>query len=335
MPAICPALSAGDVAELVQRHYGIAGEAAPLSGERHTNFQFVARDGAQFVFKAACAGAAGEAAALPDGLLEWVHRADPGIPVPRIRRTSAGHRRIAFPDADDRASEAILCTFIAGLPLMSVTRIASLSRQCGHWLARIGLALRDYDHPSCHQRLVWDVRRFGDVRALLRRLGDVPRRRQLETFMEDFSRHVAPVLEGVRRQVVHDDLNARNVIVDEADPSRVVGIIDFGDAVHTALVGDVAIGAVGQVATPAGAIEAMGEFVAAYQAVTPLAADELAILARLVAARLVTNYVVVSLLRQASPGDAHFSGFGADYFEWRLDLALRLAQLPRCVPWMP
>ncbi|MBS0393907.1 MAG: phosphotransferase [Proteobacteria bacterium] len=330
-----PNLSPAMVAALVHRHYGLAGEAKPLSGERDTNFHFVARDGAQFVFKAACAASAGEPTDLPDGTLFHIQRTDPGIPAPRVRCSDAGDRRIAFRDAADRPSEAILCTFMRGVPLMSVPRTASQRRQCGHWLARIGRALRNYDHPSCHQRLVWDVRNFAEVRRLLEQLGAVPRRGQLEAFMDDFSQQVAPVLEGVRRQVVHDDLNARNVIVDERDPSRVVGIIDFGDAVHTALVGDVAIGAVGQVSTPVDAIEAMGEFVTAYQEIQPLGTDELAILGRLVAARLVTNYVVVSLLRANSPGDGHFSDFDAAYFEWRLDLAMQLAKHPRRVPWAP
>jgi Ser/Thr protein kinase RdoA (MazF antagonist) len=128
----------------------------------------------------------------------------------------------------------------------------------------------------------------------------------------------------LRSQFVHNDFNARNLIVDPADESRIVGVIDFGDSVHTALVADVAVGVIGQLAAPETADESMREFVDAYCDVVPLSPEELAMLPLLIAGRIVQNVVMTSWHRARNPGGTHFDGFDTAYFEWRVALARRL-----------
>lgn len=323
-----PELGPADVAAQVLGHFGLVGRVTALTGECDANFHVACGDGRQFVFKAACAESSVAEALLPDRILRHLERADPAIPVPRVRASLQGRSRITLPDAGGRPCEAILCTYFIGVPLMDAARSTLQRAQCGEWLARIGRALRDYEDPACERRLIWDVRQFARVRDLLEPRDDLPSRPAIERFMDAFELHVAPRLEGLRRQVVHNDLNARNVIVHADDPARVVGIIDFGDAVRTALVADVAVGAVGQLSEPQSAFEAMSEFLAAYVAIEPLEAAELAVFSWLVAARLVTNCVVVSRLRAEQPGGTHFAGFGPDYFRWRIELAQELAADP-------
>jgi Ser/Thr protein kinase RdoA (MazF antagonist) len=132
----------------------------------------------------------------------------------------------------------------------------------------------------------------------------------------------------VRRQFVHNDFNARNIIVDPSDESRVTGIIDFGDSVHTALIADVAVGAVGQLSAPETADEAIQHFVRAYREIEPLDGQELALLPWLIAGRIVQNVVITSWRRARDPEDPHFKAFGASFFKWRVELAKRLVSGP-------
>jgi len=139
---------------------------------------------------------------------------------------------------------------------------------------------------------------------------------------------VAPCFATVRRQFVHNDFNARNIIVDASDESRVTGIIDFGDSVHTALIADVAVGAIGQLSEPQTAEEAIQHFVRAYCEVEPLDCQELALLPSLIAGRIVQNVVITSWRRARDPEDPHFKAFGPAFFEWRVELAKRLVSSP-------
>jgi Ser/Thr protein kinase RdoA (MazF antagonist) len=123
---------------------------------------------------------------------------------------------------------------------------------------------------------------------------------------------------------VHNDFNARNIIIDPADESRIVGIIDFGDAVHTAVIADVAVGVMGQLATPESADEAIREFIDGYRAEQPLRAEEMDVLNWLIAGRIAQNVVITAWHRAQNPATQHFAGYDASFFGWRIDLARRL-----------
>jgi len=139
---------------------------------------------------------------------------------------------------------------------------------------------------------------------------------------------IAPRLDKLRHQFVHNDFSVRNIIVDPHEESRVVGIIDFGDAVHTGLICDVAIGATGQLAMPETANEAVHDFVEAYCQVEPLQKEELALLKWLIAGRIVLNVVLTAWRRIENRCSGHIDGFDSAFFGWRIDFAKRLVYSP-------
>ena len=139
-----------------------------------------------------------------------------------------------------------------------------------------------------------------------------------------------PALESrlprLRRQVVHNDLNPRNVLVDPGEEACVTGVIDFGDLTHTALIADVAVAAADLMPEECAADvrcarAAIRDIAIAYHEMMPLLEDELAVLGTLVAARLVANVVVPSWHVRRNPGGGHFSAPEADFVRARLEIA--------------
>ena len=51
---------------------------------------------------------------------------------------------------------------------------------------------------------------------------------------------LAPALESLRTSVIHNDANDHNVLVDDAG-DRVVGLLDFGDLVHSVTAQEAAV----------------------------------------------------------------------------------------------
>src|SRR6185295_3593495 len=100
----------------------------------------------------------------------------------------------------------------------------------------MGRTLKSFEHSACRRDLLWDLRQLPCLAPLLQELSDLAATDFLTDFVARFASAVAPRLASVRRQFVHNDFNARNIIVDASDESRVTGIIDFGDSVHTALI---------------------------------------------------------------------------------------------------
>ena len=320
-----PLVSTIRAESLALERFGIRGRAERLTGERDENFWIRPQIGPGYVLKVANASEVPEITDLQIAALQHVGRVDPSLPCARVLHCKDGHTQARFIDDNGAARTVVLYSFLPGKPLLHARRSPPQRAACGRLLARLGHALRDFEHPGSHRPLVWDLKRLPELQGLLREIPGLLEAEFIRGFLADFAAQISPRLAMLRSQFVHNDFNARNVIVDPADESRVVGVIDFGDSVHTALVADVAVGVIGQLAAPETADESIREFVRAYCDVEPLSPEELAILPRLIAGRIVQNVVMTSWHRARNPGGTHFDGFDTAYFEWRVALARQLA----------
>ncbi len=173
---------------------------------------------------------------------------------------------------------------------------ASLSdaaiRDWGTMVARVDRALRGFFHPAAARVMLWDTQHALELRPLLDSVSDAQARALVAAALDRYEAVVTPAWAGMRAQLVHTDLDAGNVLVDDA--GRVTGIIDFGDASWSALAVD-----------PAAALATMvdgrdgDEFFRAarlmidgYEKVTPLEQHEKRILGELLAARMCASIVV-------------------------------------------
>ncbi len=315
------------VEQVVRDEYGIAARAERLTGERDQNFRMHTANDSGFVLKIAHAEESADVIDLPIAALLHLERSDPILPCPRVIR-SGERTRVSLRDQNGTERTAFLYTFLPGKTLLSSTRSRTQRAACGKLLARLGHALRDFRHAATRRALIWDLMQVPALDALLQRLPDMRYREFCAAFVPRFATQILPRLRVLRAQPAHNDFNSRNLLVDPNDEGRITGIIDFGDLVHTALVADIAVGVIGQLASAETADESMRDFVEGYCSVEPLRAQELEILPWLIAARIVQNVTVTSWYRAQSPGDGHFDPFDAGYFEWRVALAERLTRAP-------
>jgi len=312
------------VEALVQERFGITTRAARLTGDRDENFRLQVGEGPGYVLKVVPTGESAAAADLLPAVLTHLERAGAELPVPRVVRSREGHSQVTFNDAAGAVRIATLCTYLPGKLLMSTTRCSGQRRACGKLLAQLAGALRTFDHAAARREVAWDVAQVPKLARVIPHVPGLPSPDFLLDFVRRFTIEIAPRLARQRHQFVHNDFNARNILVDPDDESRVVGIIDFGDAVHTALVADVAVGVTGQLATPETAQDAIREFVAAYCEVEPLREEELGLLNWLIAGRTVLNAVLTAWRRARESSGGHFEAFDSAYFGWRIELARRL-----------
>ena len=316
------------VEALVSKRFGVAARAARLTGDRDENFRLQAGEGPGCVLKVLPPDESAPMADLLPAILIHLERVAADLPVPRVVRSLEGHTQVTFNDAGGAARIATLCTYLPGTLLMSTTRRSAQRRACGELLARLGGALRTFDHVAARREVAWDIAQVPKLATIIPQVPGLPSPDFLQAFVSRFTVEIAPRLARLRHQFVHNDFNARNILVDPDDESRVVGIIDFGDAVRTALVADVAVGVTGQLATPETAQDAIREFVEAYCEVEPLRQEELALLNWLIAGRTVLNAVFSAWRRARDSSGGHFEAFDAAYFGWRIDLAQRLVSVP-------
>ena len=308
------------VGAIAHEHYGLAVRTERLSGERDQNFRLITAKEEQFVLKISNSTEDASIIDLTTAALLHLEAVDPTFPCPRICRDRRGQTmlRLVLPDGRQRTIRVL--TWLEGRMLRSSVRSAAQRTACGRMAARLGVALRGLQHPAAKRPLIWDLRHFEQVRLFLEEMPEFPSYNAILELLETLEKAVVPVLPMLRSQIVHNDLNKLNVLVDPKDETRISGVIDFGDIVHTALIADVAIAANSQITEPGSAEAEVADFLAGYCAVEPLLAEELAILNSLIAARQMMDLLLPAWYRTRNASTDHYAPVSAEGIKTRLEI---------------
>lgn len=272
-------MTQGEASALVREHYGLEPLALePLETERDDTFRLTTADG-DFVLKIAHPGDDPDLIAMQSAAM--AHVASHGLPVQRVLASLKGEPQ---PIADGRVTR--LLTWIDGELLLFAEPSSDELRVCGATLARLALALRDFDPPAAHRTFAWDLQRFDELRGV----------HHSASVDAVFDRVADVSFEGLPHQVIHNDFHPGNVLVRAGDPDYIVGILDFGDMLYSARIVDIAVSLAYLVPETGESWKPILPFVEGYESVTALLPEEKALLPRLVAARLAQRIIIPSVL---------------------------------------
>lgn len=111
----------------------------------------------------------------------------------------------------------------------------------GFSLGSITNSLKGFDHPAFHREHCWDLQNFASTYTIFSVYIDEPDIKDLvDAVFKNFREQVIPISHLFRRSVIMGDCNDANVITN-VERTSVTGIIDFGDAVYTWSVNEIAI----------------------------------------------------------------------------------------------
>ncbi len=300
-PAVTPAAAL----EFLGERWNLGGELEPLVSERDQNFLLRAADGARFVLKISNPGEAPAVLDFQARALEHVARLAPALPVPHVV-PSRGGRMLERIETSGGDCLVRIVSWLDGTPLDDVPWTPRLRKHLAGTMAKLGLALRGFFHPAARHPLLWDVNRADAAAALTAHIDDPARRTLAERNFERHQRQVAPLLAGLRAQVIHNDCNPDNVLVARDDPEAVSGIVDFGDMVHAPLVNDLAVAIAYQLVDQDDPLAVACELVAAYHATCPLEPAELRLLFDLVSLRLTMSVAICAWRAKRHPENVDY-----------------------------
>jgi len=292
-----PEFSVEQASALLVQHFGLKGLLAPLDSERDQNFKVTA-DGATYILKIVNAAEPEIESDFQTTLLRHLGECAGHIPVPHLRPTLSGASLAEATGSRGLAHRLRLVSWLPGLPLAQSRRSDAALQSLGQILGRFDAALKGFMHPGALRDLDWDIRRSGRSADRLHHIADAGDRALLERFISRFEEQVAPRLPMLRAGVMHNDANDWNVLVDEGDHDRIAGIIDFGDALYTPVIAEVAIAAAYAGLDHADPIGAAAAIARGFHAEYPLLEEEIELLFDLIAMRLVTS-VTMSASRRA------------------------------------
>jgi 4-aminobutyrate aminotransferase-like enzyme/Ser/Thr protein kinase RdoA (MazF antagonist) len=298
-------LSEASASALARDLYGLEVEATALPGEHDDNFHLQA-PGAELVLKVMHPARDRSLVDLQCAMLRHLAMRAPDLALPRVFPTPSGQAIVAARDSAGEARLVWMLTYVAGTPLARARpRSASLLTSLGRLLGRIDAALADFSHPAALRELKWDLSQAGWIRQRLDDIGDPARRALVEGFLRLFESEVLPALPRLRRSVVYGDANDHNVLVEgpQAQPRRVVSVIDFGDAHHGLTVSEVAVASAYAILGETDTLAAAARVVAGYHEAFPLEEGEVALLYPLIGARLAVSVTNSARLKRLRPDD--------------------------------
>jgi hydroxylysine kinase len=224
--------------------------------------------------------------------LRHIEAMAPDLPVPKVWASIEGRYKTVVQIAAGSQHVVRLLTYLPGQPLYRGGSSLAQAGNLGRCLASIGLALKDFHHPAAARDILWDLKGAGRLRPYLVYIADDRRRALAEESLSSFEATISPALAGDRAQVVHNDFNPHNALVDPDDPTRVTGVLDFGDMVETPLINDVAVAASYQVEEYEDPLVRAVGFVAAYHSVYRLLPAEVEVLFDLLTLRQVMTVTI-------------------------------------------
>jgi hydroxylysine kinase len=149
----------------------------------------------------------------------------------------------------------------------------------------------------------------ADERAAdgLRELAGGGLRRALADCLDRFDAVVRPALAGVPTQVIHSDFHGENLLTDGG--GRIVGILDFGDALAGPVAMDVGVAACYQLGACGPGRDLLApalDVVGGYHAVDPLSGAELDLVAEFLVARVAARIIVSQSTAAREPGNSGY-----------------------------
>lgn len=300
-----PAFSRDEAVQIAAQCFGIEAEATPLVSERDQNFKLRADDGDHFTLKIANHAEQLEVVDFQNRALLHVADRDASLPLPRVIPTRQ-QQLYDIVEKNGNSHIVRVLSWLDGGVLHESTIDTALAIKLGELLASLGAALKDFDHPGSNPPLLWDMKRAAGLRDLLIHIDEAGLRQLITETLDQFETSCKPVLNGLRTQVIHNDMNRGNVLLDKTDSTRITGIIDFGDMVKSPLIIDLAIAASYQLQEGNDPLAGVLPLIAGYHRVTPLQPLELKILTDLIRTRLITSLLISSCRVKLFPENAEY-----------------------------
>jgi Ser/Thr protein kinase RdoA (MazF antagonist) len=235
--------------------------------------------------------------ALQTAVMRFLQDTAPELPIQRVTLTPTGDDNVVL-ETDGGIRVLRVFDFVEGAVLARTSPDAAQLAKAGEVLGRIDVALESFQHPAAQRGLIWDIQHFH-LTGLLEHTANAEHRQLAREVFRLFDRAIVPRLEDLETQVIHGDYSPHNVVVDPKSDHFVAGVIDFGDAVHSAVIFDPAVSLANLLGRePEQPWRDACAFMIGYEHTRPIKDSELpllpvAALARLTLRALITNWRAV------------------------------------------
>jgi 4-aminobutyrate aminotransferase-like enzyme/Ser/Thr protein kinase RdoA (MazF antagonist) len=291
-----------DICDLLKSNYQIESESVKkLPGDVDLNFFIRSTDRKEFIFKISHEKEHLNNLMFQTELLNYLNKNASDLILPKIINTVNNNTIHTIKDASDNKRYIRLLTWVQGRLFSTVNpKTDRLRYSLGQNCAKMIKSLEGFDHSFAHRDFIWDLAQWEWTKEYL----NLFNKNDQETilFFHDKFEGIKSTFLDLRKSVIHNDANDNNVLVssDLKDP-EVLSIIDYGDAIYSQTINDVAVTSAYALMSLNDPLSALKTIVSGYHSVYPLLEDEINCLYTLVAIRLIISVTKAAINKKENP----------------------------------
>lgn len=287
-----------NIISFIKENYGIdVIDVKPLEGYANLNFRIKDDKGNSYVYKS---HQHADDKLLFESETTVLHQLTKQFPneFPKPIQALNGDYIIQHENEDDNTTNRIL-SWLEGDLLKDIKHSQQLFESFGEFLAKLDKELLEMNKPVFAARYMeWDIQHFLDLRAKSNFITDPSLRKLVDYYFVQYKEFVLPELPHLRKSIIHNDANDRNVLVQNG---KVSGLIDFGDMVYAPLIQELAVALAYSMFEKDDPLKWAAYIISGYQEILPLEEKELELLYYLIAARLCMSVILSSEGIQNNP----------------------------------
>ncbi|MFD1615294.1 aminotransferase class III-fold pyridoxal phosphate-dependent enzyme [Gelatiniphilus marinus] len=291
--------------DILLKLYNIKGKASELPGELDFNFRIKVANSGGYILKISRPNENENYLDFQQKLLQHVETNGQKLTAPKVILDKDNQAISEINDAFGNPRKVRLLTWVSGRvwstvnPQLNNLRF-SLGEQCG----LLTQALQGFTHAEAQREFEWDIAQSLWTKAHTALFKN--EEKEIVEYFQNLFEKSEKNYSTLRKSVVHNDANDNNVIVsqDLINP-KVQAAIDYGDAVHTQIINDVAIACAYAIMHHNDPIEAALPLVKGYHSTFAIQEKELIHLYNAIAMRLVISVTKSAINKIEEPDNKY------------------------------
>lgn len=285
--------------------YDLTGTASPLPGYEDYNFRIKVKNGDGFILKISRPNEDVDYLNFQQELLQYVASNDKDLIAPKVIKDKTGNSISEIIDEFGKQRKVRLLTWISGRvwskvnPQLDDLRF-SLGKKCG----RLTSVLLGFEHDKSHRSFEWDIAQSLWTKKHLHIFNE--KEIEIITYFQKLFENNFKSYNLLRKSVIHNDINDNNIVVSTAliNP-KVTAFIDYGDAMHTQIINDVAIACSYAIMRKKDPLDAALPIIKGYHSTFPLQEEELGHLYNVIAMRMVISVIKSAINKLEAPDNEY------------------------------
>lgn len=291
--------------EILLTLYNINGSASQLPGEVDFNFRIKVDNSEGYILKISRPNEDVNYLDFQQQLLLHVESNGQNLIAPKVINDINGASTPTITDAFGNERKVRLLTWVSGRVWSSVNpQLDNLRFSLGEQCGLLTEALQGFEHSEAQREFVWDVAQSLWTKEYIHLFSN--EEKEIITYFQKQFEAKKSTYDVLRKSVVHNDANDNNVIVSEEliNPT-VKAAIDYGDAIYTQIINDLAIACAYAMMGHNDVLDAALPLIKGYHTTFAFEEKELAHLYNAIAMRLVISVTKSAINKIEEPNNKY------------------------------